>query len=188
MQLGLRSAKTAKSLSGSYAFFRSGDFVRLLVSQPDGTIEEDFTKVIGEIRCDPDEPEIQTSEKEVDIYYNDILKLRDHFSKIISTENRKTRIEPEVRKAHNRLREIINKYSDNAELIKNANKISKILNSYFPHHLIAELKRLNKFEKDDDRWYEELVNLYNKENLGQSVQLDEEKRFPIEFICGEIIS
>ena len=187
MQLGLRSSKKAVLYSGSYAFLRSGDFVRLFISQPDGTIEEDFTKVISEIRCDSDEHEIQTNEKEVDSYYHDILKLRDHFSKIIFFENRKTRIEPEVRKAHNRLREIINKCSDHSDLIENANKLDKILNSYFPHHLIAELKRLNKFEKDDDRWYEELVNLYNKENLGQSVRSEENKRYPIEFICGEIL-
>ncbi len=37
----------------------------------------------------------------------DVLKRRDQFSKIISSENRKTRIEPEVRKVRNRLREIM---------------------------------------------------------------------------------
>ncbi|HDT12301.1 MAG TPA: hypothetical protein ENO01_01445 [Candidatus Marinimicrobia bacterium] len=188
MQLGLRSAKAANLLSGSYAFFRSGEFVRLLIAQPNGSIEEDFTKIMSEIRCDADEPELQTSEDEISQYFDDIIKLRDHFSKLISTENRKTKIEPEVRKAHNRLREIVNKYPDNVEIKENAGKIDKILNSYFPHHLIAELKRLNKFEKDDDRWYEELVNLYNKESLGSAiVQEDEDAKKPIKFICGEIL-
>jgi hypothetical protein len=44
----------------------------------------DFSNVISEIRCEADEPEIKIDEKQVENYFNDILKLRDHFSQIVS--------------------------------------------------------------------------------------------------------
>lgn len=188
MQLGLRSAKQMASVKRTYAFFRSGDFAKLMIRHSDGTILEDFTKVMNEIRCEPNEEEKRVSEDKIDTYYEDILTLKQHFSHLVSAENLNVRIDPEVRKIKRRLQELTTRKSNRKDFIDNASKIDKILNSFFPHHLIGELKHLNKLEKNDDRFYEDLVNLYNREQMADLTRTKEdEKRSPIEFICGEIL-
>ncbi|MFH2027402.1 MAG: helicase-related protein [bacterium] len=189
IQLGLRSSKRAQTLDGTYAFFRSGDFVRLLVRQSDGIIEEDFANVLGEIRCEPDELELTVDPSQENEYYSDLMFLKQHFETFISRENQINRIEPEVRKAVNRIRTMARSRMDQEIFQRNVEKTSGVLNVYFPHHLVSELKRINKTEKNDDRWFEEILNLYSREELSQIPEPEEpEQRKPIEFICGEILT
>jgi len=189
MQLGMRSSKRSKLYNGNYAFFRSGDFVRLLIKQPNGVIEEDFEKVLGELRCEPGEIEVWTLPSQDEEYFEDVIEMKHYFVNIISKENQINRIEPEVRKAVKRIRMMARGRMDQEIFQKNAEKILGVLNVYFPHHLIAELKRISKAEKNDDYWFEELLNIYSKEELSQIIEPEEsEIRKPIEFICGEILT
>lgn len=166
MQLGLRSAKNSVTHKGTYAFFRCGEFPRLFIKKPDGKILDDISEVIKEIRCNPDEPEQKVSEAVLSYYFEDIQDLRSRFKKLISDEANQMRIDPEVRKAKKRLRLIIDEKSGDSVFLENASKIDSVLNAYFPHTLISILRRLNKQEKDDERYFEELVNLFNRERLG----------------------
>lgn len=188
MQLGLRSAKRAQNLKGSYAFFRSGEFARLYIKESEKIITEDFVKILEEIRCNPDEPEISVGLDKEEKYYTDLTELEKHFQETISSQNQISRIEPEVRKAANRIRRMAQKRTDQEIFQKNAEKIMSVLNAYFPHHLISELKRINKSEKNDDRWFEEILNMYAKEELSQISESKESvQSHPIEFICGEVL-
>ena len=189
MQMGLRSSKRSQTLNGTYAFFRSGDFVRLLIRQPNGIIEEDFAKVLGEIRCEPDELEITVNTSQINDYYTDLTQLKKHFEKIISKEKQINRIEPEVRKAVKRIRTMARQRDKHEVFQKNTEKILNVLNVYFPHHLLSELKRIDKSEKNDDRWFEEIINLFSREELSQNPeQIEPEQKKPVEFICGEILT
>jgi len=188
MQLGLRSSKTGKNYKGSYAFFRSGDFPRLFIRKTDGNITDDFSEVLKEIKCDPKETEKKVSEDTVKKYYEDIQNLKDHFNSLLSEESTVIRVDPEVRRTQKRLRIIMSKKKEDNVFVENAAKIDKILNVFFPNHLISLLKRLNKQEQDDDRYFEELVNLYNNEGLGDIAEPGKEsKKQPVDFICGEIL-
>ena len=84
---------------------------------------------------------------------------------------------------------MIEEKSDDTIFIENASKIDAVLNAYFPNTLIPILRRLNKQEENDDRYFEELVDLYNQEKLGHLSQPKEKEKEqqPVEFICGEII-
>lgn len=187
MQLGLRSGKSVNRHKGTYAFFKRGDYGSLLIRHPDGSVLDDFIEVLNEIRCDPNEPEKNISKEQLTKYYEDIEYLRTYFSKKMSSENIQARIHPEVRKSEQRLREMAEQKRDNAEYIEGATKISKILNSFFPNNLIAQLKVINK-ENDDDRFYEELVNLYNQNKLSEIIEGDAKKeKVYTEFICGELL-
>lgn len=187
MQLGLRSAKRASISQGTYAFFRAGDFVKLFLRKTDGTIIENFSEVLKEIRCSPEEEEQQTSHDQVESYYSNLEKLKDHFSRQLSVENLNVRIDPVVRRSKQRLQEIVNSKASRSELLESASKIDSTLNSYFPHHLVGELRRINK--EEETLFFEEIVNLYNRENLGD-LSSSKEDREPqtTEFMCGEILT
>ncbi len=188
MQLGLRSAKKIQKYSGSYAFFRAGELSKLFIRKADGQILDDFVEVLNEIRCPSNEKELQITDEVIEKYYDDIIFLKERFESSASDEELSMKIEPEVRKTQKRLQEISRSKFDNTDFVDNASKIDKALNSYFPIHLIGELKLLNR-EKNNDIFYEGLVNLYNKERLSDLyTESSEEKQKPtIEFICGEII-
>lgn len=187
MQLGLRSAKQATTGQGTYAFFRAGDFVKLFLRKIDGTIIEDFSEVLKELRCSPEEEEQQTSHDQVESYYSILEELKDHFTRQLSVENLNVRIDPMVRRSKRRLHEIVSSKASRSELLESASKIDSALNSYFPHHLVGELRRINK--EEETIFFEELVNLYNRENLGDLVSSKEDREpKTIEFICGEILT
>lgn len=77
----------------------------------------------------------------------------------------------------------------NEEVRENYEKLDRVLNEYFPHHLIPLLKRLNKGSYSDENYLNELIDIYNKERLGEvmnNIKRDVTKK-QIEFICGEIL-
>ena len=188
MQLGLRSSKKVQKYSGTYAFFRAGELSKLFIKKTDEEIIDDFNEVLNEIRCPSNEKEIKIQDEEVSNYYDDINLLKKKFEVSTSDEELQMKIEPEVRKTKKRLQEIARSKFDNKEFVENASKIDRVLNAFFPNHLIGELKLLNH-ENNYDIFYEGLVNLYNREKLVDlSTEEKEEKQKPvIEFICGEVI-
>ena len=188
MQLGLRSAKTKKSFDGTYAFFRAGDIAKLLISTEDGKIIDDFSQVIDELRCENDCPEINTNEAKKEKYFADLDKLRMLFKEALQTEKLKLKPHAEVLKTKKRLQAIVDLLSSE-EVRENIEKLDRVLNEYFPHHLIPLLKRLNKGTYSDESYLNELIDIFNKERLGEilnTVKRDDSKR-QIEFICGEIL-
>ena len=188
MQLGLRSAKRGKTFNGTYAFFRAGDIAKLFIHTPEGQIIDDFSEVINELRCERDCPEIEINDTQKETYFNDLNELRRIFKESLSREKLKIRPHSEVLKTKRRLQEIVGLFSSE-EVRENAEKIDRVLNEYFPYHLIPLLKRLNKGKYSDAQYLNELIDIYNKEKLGEIVnktQNDETKR-QIEFICGEVL-
>ena len=188
MQLGLRSAKTGNNYKGTYAFFRSGDFPRLFIRKPDGAIIDNFIDVLKEVRCDPDEQEVSTTDKQLSNYYDDLKDIRSHFKNLLSDETKQIKIEPEIRKTKARIRTLMQNKQNDEIFLENASKIDSVLNQYFPSHYIPLLRKLNKQEEDDEHYFQELVNIYNDEDLGEIVSTEKkEQKSVIEFICGEIL-
>jgi superfamily II DNA/RNA helicase len=187
MQLGLRSSKTSVKTAGTYAFFRAGEHAKLLMAKGSGGMTDDFSEIMTEIRCNPDEKEIEVNEKHLDGYFNDLDLLKTHYIKLISQEAG-LRIDPEVRKAKNRLRNFYRESEHQPTIKENALKIDKTLNAFFPHHLIGQLKNINKYKQDEKRWFEDIINLYNQEKLSDLMNPELTiGKAPTEFICGEII-
>ncbi|MDI6751278.1 MAG: helicase-related protein [bacterium] len=188
MQLGLRSAKEGVGSKGTYAFFRSGCRANLLIKQPDGTIIDDFSKVINEIRCERHCPEKAVTGKDKERYFNDLNELKAFTKASLEKGEIKERVHPEVRRTKRRLQELISD-AETQDFIENAEKIDAALNEYFPYHLVPVLKRLNKQKYSEEEYFNELVNIYNKEKLGEIVNRfkSPSKVESIEFICGEIL-
>lgn len=188
MQLGLRCAKEARESKGTYAFFRSGSRAKLLVQQRDGIIIDDFSKAINEIRCEKDCPEKVVTPKDKEQYFNDLNELRAFVKASFERAEVKDRLHPEVRKTKRKLQELISG-SDVQDFIENAEKLDAVLNEYFPHHLVPVLRRLNKGRYTKEEYFNELVNIYNKERLGEIVNKFKppQKAETIEFVCGEIL-
>ncbi|MEK9148703.1 MAG: helicase-related protein, partial [Candidatus Desantisbacteria bacterium] len=188
MQLGLRSAKEGVGSKGTYAFFRSGDRANLLIRQPDGTIVGDFSRVINEVRCEKECLEKVVTPKDKEQYFNDLNELKAFTKASLEKGEIKERVHPEVRKTKRRLQEIISG-SESQDFIENAEKIDAVLSEYFPHHLVPVMQRLNKQKYSKEEYFNELVNIYNKEKLGEIIKsfVSPTKVEPIEFICGEIL-
>ena len=188
MQLGLRSSKTLKSVDGTYGFFKAGDIAKLFIATGDGRVIDDFSQVIDEIRCENDCREIEADEAQKEKYFSDLDKLRTMFKEAIQTEKLKLKPHTEVLKTKKRLQTVVDLFS-NEEVRENAEKLDRVLNEYFPHHLIPLLKRLNKGSYSDENYLNELIDIYNKERLGDvmnNIKRDVTKK-QIEFICGEIL-
>lgn len=189
MQLGLRSAKKSKNYKGTYAFFKARDTAKLFMRSQEGETIDDFSEVINEIRCEKDCTEKEVSEKLKEKYFNDLNELRKKFKETITKENLKLKPHSEVLKSKKRLQQIVDLFTV-AEVKENAEKLDKILNEFFPHHLIPLLKRLNRGTYSDEQYLNELIDIYNKEKLGEIVSRTqiETKKKPIEFVCGEILA
>ena len=185
MQLGLHSTKKADKMKGSYAFFRSGEYCKLFIKKGN-EIVSDINEIVSEIKCEPNDLEQKSNEKNIGHFFNNINSLKDHFNELINKERQNIKIHSEIRKAKQKLQVLIRKKTDSSDFYKNADKIDKVLNAHFPYHLIPLLKRINK-EEGDDNFFFELVKLYNSEKLSEIFINDSDKIKPIEFICGEII-
>jgi superfamily II DNA or RNA helicase len=190
MQLGLRSAKAADELKGVYAFFRQGDFPKLFIRRPDGTIIDDFSAIIRNIHCAPDCPELDVSEAQKASYYESLTRLKAHFQQLLAQDEIKGRLPAEVRKTKRRLEQCV-RALDGEELQSNAAKIDRVLTEYFPQQLLAELRRLNARDLSEREYFNQLVEFYNRHNLGTLMQREEQEteptKAPIEFVCGEIL-
>lgn len=189
MQLGLRSAKDGKTHKGTYAFFKSGDTAKLFVLTQKGETIDDFSEVINEMRCEKDCPEKDVSEKHKERYFDDLNELRKKFKETIAGENIKLKPHSEVSKTKKRLQQIVDLFSIE-EVKENAEKLDKILNEFFPQHLVPLLKRLNKGTYSDEQYLNELIDIYNKEKLSEITGKSRlsQKEGPLEFICGEILA
>ena len=188
MQLGLRSAKAGKTSKGVYAFFKSGNIAKLYIRTQEGKVIENFSEVINEIRCDRTCPEVAITEPQWDDYYQRLEEMRGMFKASLAHENLRLKPHTEVLKSKKKLQEIVGLFSTD-EVRENAERLDKVLNEYFPHHLVPLLKRLNKEKMTEEKYLAELIDIYNKEQLGEivaKVQKDDTKR-PIEFIGGEIM-
>ena len=191
MQLGLRSAKKGFGIKGTYAFFRKGGFPKVFIKKPDGSILEDFSSVISELRCEPSCPESNVTQEEKAGYYDDLSELKTHFSQLLESDKSKDRMSPEVRRVKRKLQEIIRTRQEDRGLIENAAKIDAVLNEFFPQQYIPKLKRLNQRNVSDEHFFNRLVEIYNQHNLGESqnrnqILLTEDEA--IQFVCGEIIT
>jgi superfamily II DNA or RNA helicase len=188
LQLGLRSARMGDR-RGTYAFFRQDDFPKLFIRTPDGEIIDDFSKVIQEIRCTPECSEQSvTQEQKVD-YYESLDVLKDHFRTIVSRDQTRQRTHPTVRAAKRRLKECVAAL-DGEEIEANAAKIDQVLDEFFPRQFVGDLKRLNARELSEREYFNQLVDLYNRNQLGSLTKREEpeeEMPQPIEFVCGEIL-
>ena len=188
LQMGLRSAKESTSYSGVYGFFRKGRFPGLYIKKPDGTIIDNFTQIINEIKCDKDTPEDTVNEKQKENYFEEINLLKKHFQDLLDCDKSKTRVHSEVRKCKDRLRIFAQRIKDD-DILANIGKINDVLNEFFPHNLIGELKKFNRIEKNDKNYFIELSRLYNRELLGEKkIQRNEWQDDTMEFICGEILT
>jgi len=188
LQKSLRSAKKADSHSGTYGFFRKGRFPGLFIKKHNGEIIENFTEIINEIKCKRETTEEIVSEEQKEVYFQDLNYLKKYFKNMTDKDKSKTKIHSEIRKCKNRLR-LLAKSTSDSEMLSNINKINSVLDAYFPYHLIGEIKRLNKLEKNNKEYFKELSRIYNREKLGEKKTDTEiiEKEDPIEFICGEIL-
>ena len=191
LQLGLRSAKQADTLNGVYAFFRQGDFPKLFIRRPNGTLIDDFSEIMHEIRCAPDCPKLDVSEAQKAAYYESLTQLKAHFQQLLAQGEIKGRLPAEVRKTKRRLEQCV-RALDGEELQTNAAKIDQVLTEYFPQQLLAELRRLNARDFSEREYFNQLVEFYNRHNLGTLMQREEQEtepaKAPIEFVCGEILA
>ncbi len=185
MQLGLHSSKRAIIMKGSYAFFRSGEYCKLLIKKGE-KIFSDINDIIAVIKCETNELEQKTDEKDIDLFFNNINQLKGYFKELINEEKQNIKINHEIRKTKKKLQVLIRNKTNSSDFHENADKIDRVLNAHFPHHLIPLLKRINK-EENNDNFFSELVKLYNSERLSEIINNDSDKIDPIEFICGEII-
>lgn len=191
MQLGLRSAKKASGIRGTYAFFRKGGFPKVFIKKPDGTILDDFSEVISELRCEPSCPESNLEKKEKAQYYDDLDELKSHFRQLLLRDKSKDRMAPEVRKTKKRLQTIVRNRQKDEEFQEFAAKIDAILNEFFPRQYLSELKRLNQEKPSEEDFFNQLVEIYNQHNLGASQSRSEDLAKdlePVQFVCGEIIN
>lgn len=191
MQLGLRSAKKNSAIKGTYAFFRKGRFSKLFIKKPDGRIIDDFSDVINEIRCEPSCPESTITQEKKAQYYDDLDELKAHFRKLLERDKSKDRIAEEVRKTKRRLQSIVRSRQNDEEFIESVAKIDAILNEFFPRQYLPELKWLNRKKTSDEDFFNQLVEMYNQHNLGESKSRGEDmlaENEPIQFVCGEIIN
>ncbi|MEW6326252.1 MAG: helicase-related protein [Thermodesulfobacteriota bacterium] len=188
MQLGLRSARAMKNHKGTYAFFRAGDAAKLFINTPEAGIIDDFSEVINELRCEKVCREEEINESQKERYFHDLNELRAIFKEAVNREGLKLKPHAEVLRAKKRLQMMVGLFTGD-EVRENVEKLDRILNEYFPHHLIPLLKRLNKGKSTDEQYFHELIDIYNREKLGEIVgknQREEAKR-QIEFICGEVL-
>ncbi len=185
LQIGLHSSKNAKKNDGSYGFFRSGEFYKLFIKKGD-YVQTDFSDVITEIRCKHNKKETKISSNQKEDFYKDINKLNQIFKDSIKSENQKTKIDPVIRKAKLRIKDLMKVNIKNREFIENAEMINKVLDVNFPHHLIQYVRKIN-LENNNDVFFSELVYLYNSEQLAEIISESQNKSEPIEFVCGEIL-
>lgn len=188
LQFGLRSARNAEGINGTYAFFRQGEFPKLFIQELDGDIVDDFSYVMSQIRCAPDCKEIGLSQKDKAVYYQDIERMKSKFQQIIARSETRDRPHTAVKKSKKRLL-ICNDELDGDEIEENANKIDRVLNASFPRQLIGDLQKLNAMDISNREYFNNLVGFYNRHELGRFIQEQEEdrKKQPIEFICGEAL-
>ena len=189
MQFGLRSAKETEEVRGTYAFFRQGDFPKILILTPEGEIIDDFSKVMREIRCDPDCPELEVSKRQKSSYYEDLGTLKAYFKQIVDRDKSKDRMDTVVRKTKRNLQKCVEAL-DGEEIKENAEKIDRMLTAFFPRQLIGELRRLNARNLPEREYFNQLVEFYNRHELGKLMGRDEKREevhHPIQFVCGEIL-
>ena len=189
MQFGLRSAKSAGEMKGVYAFFRQGDFPKVFIKTPDGEIIDNFSRVIQEIRCDPDCSELTIGKQQKIVYYESLGALIAEFKSLIEHDKTKDRIDAEVRKTKRNLQRCV-RALNGEEIKENADKIERVLTAFFPRQLVGDLRRLNARDLPEREYFNQLVEFYNRHELGKLMDREEEREDipqPIQFVCGEVL-
>lgn len=188
LQFGLRSARKAEGINGTYTFFRQGNFSKLFIQELDGDIVDDFSYVMSQIRCAPDCKEVNLSQENKVVYYEGINRMKEKFQQIISRDETRARPHIAVKEAKRHLMICVDELNGD-EIKENANKIDSVLNANFPRQLIGDLQKINAMDISNREYFNHLVGFYNHHELRRFVQEHEEdrKNQPIEFICGEAL-
>ena len=189
LQPGTRGCKKSENYKGVFAYFRKGDVDNLYILNKKGKIIQDTGKVISDIRCSADEKQLDLSKKDKQLLSTSLRMLEEHFKKDYqcSVESGFKK-DPAIFKAIKKLAHFRKEIKNNEDLVL-IDKISNVLNRGIPDQTLKDLRRLERAKKDDSKYLNDLVEIYNRYRLGdlKSTEKDEREYKRIELVCCEVL-
>ena len=189
LQPGTRSCKKSEIYNGVFAYFRKGDTNNLYILNKEGEIVGDTGKIISEIRCITDEKQLELSRKDKQLLSTSLKGLEKQFK-----TDYQCSVDSGFKKDHVIVKAIkklayFRKEIKNDEDLTLIDKISNVLNKGIPDEALKDLRRLERAKKDDSKYLNGLIEIYNRYRLGdlKSIEKDEREYKRVELVCCEFL-